>query len=257
MRKSVTLGIVFIIYLIALLAVDRTAFAQAGSTGGTIGKTDKSVSGGEDKSVSRGEEQTPPASQEQQRGWLGVQIQPVTDDIADGLNIKPARGALVAGVDDKGPAKPAGIESGDVIVKFDGKEIKEMRDLPRIVADTPVGKDVDVVILRKGKEENKTVKLGRLEGGSPEGRSKSISSGEEPEGRSKSISGSEDDPRLRCWPCPRGRAQWPRLPAHASLAIGDCGCGYSSGLRSTRQADATAIANCQTVTVNCEVIRRK
>src|SRR4029453_1820402 len=64
---------------------------------------------------------------------------------------------------DKGPAKPAGIEAGDVVVKFDGKDIKEMKDLPRIVADTPVGKDVPVVVVRKGKEESKTVKLGRLE----------------------------------------------------------------------------------------------
>src|SRR5215831_11414413 len=102
---------------------------------------------------------------ETRRGWLGVRIQQVTDDIADSLNIKPARGALVAGIDEKGPAKPAGIEAGDVIVKFDGKEIKEMKDLPRIVADTPVGKDVDVVIVRKGKEENRIVKLGRLEDG--------------------------------------------------------------------------------------------
>jgi serine protease Do len=97
------------------------------------------------------------------RGWLGVKIQQVTDEIAESLNLKPARGALVAGIDDKGPAKPAGIEAGDVIIKFDGKDIKEMRDLPRIVADTPVGKQVDVVIVRKGKEEKKSVKLGRLE----------------------------------------------------------------------------------------------
>ncbi len=82
-----------------------------------------------------------------------MRIQQVTDEIAESLNIKPARGALVAGIDDKGPAKPAGIEAGDVIVKFDGKDIKEMRDLPRIVADTPVGKDVEVIIIRKGKEE--------------------------------------------------------------------------------------------------------
>ncbi len=102
---------------------------------------------------------------ETRRGWLGVRIQQVTDDIAESLNVKPARGALVAGVDDKGPAKPAGIEPGDVIVKFDGQEIKEMRDLPRVVADTPVGKDVEVVVVRKGKEEKKTVKLGRLEDG--------------------------------------------------------------------------------------------
>jgi serine protease Do len=100
---------------------------------------------------------------EVRRGWLGVRIQQVTDDIAASLDIKPPRGALVAGVDDKGPAKPAGIEPGDVIVKFDGKEIKEMRDLPRIVADTPVGKEVEVVILRKGKEQTRKVKLGRLE----------------------------------------------------------------------------------------------
>jgi serine protease Do len=102
---------------------------------------------------------------ETRRGWLGVRIQQVTDEIAESLSIKPARGALVAGVDDKGPAKPAGIEPGDVIVKFDGKDVSEMRDLPRIVADTPVGKDVAVIVIRKGKEVSKSVKLGRLEDG--------------------------------------------------------------------------------------------
>ncbi len=102
---------------------------------------------------------------ETRRGWLGVRIQQVTDDIAESLNLKPTRGALVAGVDEKGPAKPAGIEPGDVIIQFDGREIKEMRDLPRIVADTPVGKDVQVTVIRKGKEEKKTVRLGRLEDG--------------------------------------------------------------------------------------------
>ena len=100
---------------------------------------------------------------EVRRGWLGVRIQQVSDEIAESLSVKPARGALIAGIDDKGPAKPAGIEPGDVIVKFDGKDIKEMRDLPKIVAETPVGKDVEVTIIRKGKEEKKTVKLGRLE----------------------------------------------------------------------------------------------
>jgi serine protease Do len=100
---------------------------------------------------------------EVRRGWLGVRIQQVTDDIAESLGMKQARGALIAGVDDKGPAKPAGIEAGDIVVKFDGRDIKEMRDLPRIVADTTVGKDVEVVIVRKGKEETKIVRLGRLE----------------------------------------------------------------------------------------------
>jgi serine protease Do len=102
---------------------------------------------------------------EVRRGWLGVRIQQVTDEIADSLNIKPVRGALIAGVDDKGPAKPAGIEPGDVVVKFDGTDIKEMKDLPRAVADTAVGKEVDVVVIRKGKEEIRKVTLGRLDDG--------------------------------------------------------------------------------------------
>ena len=102
---------------------------------------------------------------ETRRGWLGVRIQVVTDEIAESLNIKPPRGALVAGVDDKGPARPAGIQTGDVVVRFDGKDIREMRDLPRVVADTPVGKEVSVVIIRKGKEETVKVTLGRLEDG--------------------------------------------------------------------------------------------
>lgn len=100
---------------------------------------------------------------EVRRGWLGVRIQHVSEEIAESLNIRPPRGALVAGIDEKGPAKPAGIEPGDVIVKFDGKDIKEMRDLPRIVADTPVGKDVEVTVIRKGQEVTRRVTLGRLE----------------------------------------------------------------------------------------------
>ncbi|MBR0697063.1 Do family serine endopeptidase [Bradyrhizobium lablabi] len=100
---------------------------------------------------------------ELRRGWLGVRIQQVTDEIAESLNIKPPRGALVAGVDDKGPAKPAGIEPGDVVVKFDGRDVKDPKDLSRVVADTAVGKEVEVVVIRKGAEETRKVTLGRLE----------------------------------------------------------------------------------------------
>ena len=102
---------------------------------------------------------------ELRRGWLGVRIQQVTDEIAESLSIKPARGALIAGVDDKGPAKPAGIEPGDVVVKFDGKDVKDPKDLSRVVAETSVGKEVDVVIIRKGAEQTMKVTLGRLEDG--------------------------------------------------------------------------------------------
>ncbi|MEL6752340.1 MAG: DegQ family serine endoprotease [Pseudomonadota bacterium] len=102
---------------------------------------------------------------ETRRGWLGVSIQPVTDDIAESLGMASARGALVAGLTDKGPAKNSGIQVGDVVLRFDGKRISEMRDLPRIVADTAVGKAVDVVVLRKGEETTIPVTLGRLEDG--------------------------------------------------------------------------------------------
>lgn len=100
---------------------------------------------------------------ETRRGWLGVRIQNVDETIAETLNLGSARGALVAGTDEKGPAKAAGVEAGDVILKFDGVTIKESHDLPKIVASAPVGKDVEIVLLRQGKEITKTIRLGRLE----------------------------------------------------------------------------------------------
>lgn len=108
---------------------------------------------------------------ETRRGWLGVRIQQVTDEIADSLGMDEARGALVAGVDDAGPAGEAGIEPGDVIVSFDGEEVPEMRELPRIVADTEIGKEVDVVLLRKGEEETLKVTVGHLKEGEEESAS--------------------------------------------------------------------------------------
>ena len=102
---------------------------------------------------------------ETRRGWLGVRIQPVTDDIAESLGMATAKGALVAGVIKGGPVDNGTILAGDVIIKFDGKDIHEMRDLPRVVAESPVGKAVDVVIVRKGVEQTVKVTLGRLEDG--------------------------------------------------------------------------------------------
>ncbi|MEO3386271.1 DegQ family serine endoprotease [Mesorhizobium sp. CAU 1741] len=100
---------------------------------------------------------------ETRRGWLGVRIQPVTDEIAESLGMPRAMGALVAGVIQGGPVDDGTIQPGDVIVRFDGKEIGAMRDLPRIVAESPVGKAVDVIIIRKGEEQTVSVTLGRLE----------------------------------------------------------------------------------------------
>ncbi|MER9418200.1 DegQ family serine endoprotease [Mesorhizobium sp. M0306] len=102
---------------------------------------------------------------ETRRGWLGVRIQPVTDDIAESLGMATAKGALVAGVIKGGPVDNGTIQAGDVIIKFDGKDIHEMRDLPRVVAESPVGKAVDVIIVRKGVEQTVKVTLGRLEDG--------------------------------------------------------------------------------------------
>ena len=97
------------------------------------------------------------------RGWLGVRIQTVTDELAEGLRLDKAHGALVASVTEGGPAEAAGIRQGDVILEFDGREVAEMRKLPRMVAETRIGKGVKVVVWRKGKEEHLTVDLGELE----------------------------------------------------------------------------------------------
>ncbi|MEJ1978275.1 MAG: DegQ family serine endoprotease [Acetobacteraceae bacterium] len=86
------------------------------------------------------------------RGWLGVQIQEVTPDIADGVGLHPPHGAMVAGVTDNGPAAAAHIRGGDIILKFGGQDVKEMRTLPRIVAETEIGKQVPVTLWRDGKE---------------------------------------------------------------------------------------------------------
>jgi serine protease Do len=102
---------------------------------------------------------------ETRRGWLGVRIQPVTSEIAESLDMDRARGALVAGVINGGPVDDGTIEPGDVILEFDGRPINDMRDLPRIVAESPVGDVVDVLILRNGEEQTVEVTLGRLESG--------------------------------------------------------------------------------------------
>lgn len=97
------------------------------------------------------------------RGWLGVRIQSVTDEIAESLGLDKASGALVADVTTDGPAQASKIEVGDVILKFDGKIVEQMRDLPRIVAETEIGKPVKVDVWRKGKRRVINVVVGELE----------------------------------------------------------------------------------------------
>jgi serine protease Do len=98
------------------------------------------------------------------RGWLGVQIQPVTDDIAEGLGLKDNKGALVADVTEKSPALAAGIKTGDTIVKVGEDEVSDPRDLAKKVARFQPGKSVDVTVIRDGKTMTIPVELGTMPG---------------------------------------------------------------------------------------------
>lgn len=100
---------------------------------------------------------------ETRRGWLGVRIQPVSDEVATSLKIGKARGALVSGLVKGGPVENGPIRVGDVIIGFDGKSVDDTRDLVRIVAESAVGAEVEVVVLRDGQEQKMSVELGRLE----------------------------------------------------------------------------------------------
>jgi len=96
------------------------------------------------------------------RGWLGVSIQPVTPELSQSFGLSGEKGALVSEVIPDSPADKGGIRAGDVIISFDGKEIHEMNELPRIVAATPVGKEVTIVVIREGKPVEVRVTVARL-----------------------------------------------------------------------------------------------
>ena len=100
---------------------------------------------------------------ETKRGWLGVRIQVVTKEIADVEKLGEPRGALVASVAEKSPSDKAGIKAGDIILEFNGTKINEMKELPKIVAQTEVGKTVELKVWRNKKEIIKKIRLGRLE----------------------------------------------------------------------------------------------
>lgn len=97
------------------------------------------------------------------RGWLGVRIQTVTDEIAESLGLAKAAGALVADVTATGPAEKAGIQTGDIILAFDGQPVREMRELPRIVAETPIDKEVDIVVWRNNERVELSATIGEME----------------------------------------------------------------------------------------------
>ena len=100
---------------------------------------------------------------ETRRGWLGVRIQEVTKEIAEAVGLDKTEGALVASVGEKSPADKSGIKAGDIILEFDEKKIDTMRTLPKVVANTKVGKNVKLKVWRNKKLISKNLKLGRLE----------------------------------------------------------------------------------------------
>jgi serine protease Do len=97
------------------------------------------------------------------RGWLGVTIQVVTQEIKEQFGLKTEEGALIGEVTKDSPADKGGLKRGDVIINFDGRKVKVMNALPAMVAETPVGKEVEILIIRKGKEKRLTITIGELE----------------------------------------------------------------------------------------------
>ena len=97
------------------------------------------------------------------RGWLGVKIQSISEDIGESLGVPENSGALVAGVTPDSPAAQGGVEPGDVILKFDGKDVTTMRGLPKLVAQAQIGKAVEVEVLRQGQKKTLTITVGMLD----------------------------------------------------------------------------------------------
>lgn len=113
------------------------------------------------------------------RGWIGVRIQTITDEIAESLGLKGTVGALVASITPGGPAEKAGLKPGDVILEFNGKTIKEMREVPRIVAETKINTDVDLTVWRDNKKVKTKISVAELEVAEEEGMLGSVAGSSE------------------------------------------------------------------------------
>ncbi len=163
---------------------------------------------------------------ETRRGWLGVRIQDVTPDVAEAMGLAEARGALITDVPE-GPARDAGMLAGDVIMSFDGADVRDTRDLVRRVADAPVGEAVAVVVLREGRSETLSVTLGRRE--EAEGGALPAAAAPTPEPQPADILG------LTVMPLTPAEAETLGLPAGseglAVAAVDETSEAYAKGLR--------------------------
>jgi len=117
------------------------------------------------------------------RGWIGVRIQPVTQELVEAMNLPSNRGALVSDVTKGGPAARAGLRNGDLVTGFDGKPVADNRALPRIVANTPIGKTVNIDVLRKGRKVSSRITVQKLADASP--KDKAVKAPPAPKPRSK------------------------------------------------------------------------
>jgi serine protease Do len=125
------------------------------------------------------------------RGWIGVAIQGVSDDVAEAMHLSTTQGALVSNVTPDGPAAKAGLAKGDLVTGFDGKPINDSRTLPRIVADTPIGKTVSVDVLRGGRKQSFKVAVAKLDEGPPDKPGKAPSAPVPPKAQSNAAPSSK------------------------------------------------------------------
>jgi serine protease Do len=119
------------------------------------------------------------------RGWIGVRIQQVTEEIAQGMGLPSAQGALVADVTQGGPAQKAGLQNGDVVITFDNKPITDSKLLPRVVAATPIGKTVNIDLLRKGRKQSYRIVIAKLDEGPADKPGKKLPPPAAPKAKSK------------------------------------------------------------------------
>ncbi|MEP6831091.1 MAG: Do family serine endopeptidase, partial [Rhizomicrobium sp.] len=119
------------------------------------------------------------------RGWIGVRIQQVTEEIAQGMGLPDAQGALIADVSGGGPAQKAGLRNGDVVIGFDNRPVTDSRSFPRVVAATPIGKTVNIDVLRKGKKQSYRIPIAKLEEGPADKPGKKLPPPTDPKAKSK------------------------------------------------------------------------
>ncbi|MBI0534229.1 DegQ family serine endoprotease [Roseomonas sp. KE2513] len=194
------------------------------------------------------------------RGWLGVNIQQVTDEIADSLGLKGgSRGALVARAQEDGPAAKGGIRNGDVILRFNNQDVREMRTLPRIVAETRVGTEAPVVVWRDGKEETVNVTIAELPADQAEAQARGATPAQ-PRSQVVELSGLG----LKVGPItPEARERFSLRPEQRGVLITDVDQGGSAAERDLRPGDVIVevqqerVNTPQEVQTRIEALRRQ